>query len=151
MNFKEAIEKREHLIALGQTDIHLYGDDANDAPWHLASRIESGGSYRLSGPTGFRVVAECSGLRFSWTVEFEGRDANGSYVSQFDRAVIRDAAMKLPETARKSFSEFMQTQVLPGVQKRTAEMREALNTQLDSEDCVRGVIAFVNESLAVAN
>lgn len=49
---------------------------------------------------------------------------------------------RLPPPARRHFAKMLSTEVLPGIAKRSSEIREALNANLDSEDCVRGLIAF---------
>jgi hypothetical protein len=139
MKYAEALDKAEHLKALGQTEIYI---DADDAPWVVASGIQNGGSYRFNGPVSFWVTAQVQGLTFKWNVDMERRDANGRGVTHFDRDALREVARKLPPYARAELAEFLKNLVLPDVQKRTAEIREALNAQADSEDCIRGLIEF---------
>lgn len=139
MTYKKALSNAKHLIALGHTEVYLRDDDL---PWAIASDIEVGGGYRLNGPTGMYVIAKVEGLTFKWNVEFEKREANGHGYSLFDRERLRDVAMRLPESARRKFAKLLCEKVLPELQKRTAEFRETMNKQIDSEDCVRGLIAF---------
>lgn len=139
---QDAISKRDHFIALGQTDIWLHSKDESDRPWDKVNRVESGSSYRLSLPTGARLSAEVDGLTFIWSVDFEGRDANGRGVSVFDRDRVRDIFGRLPPGARLQFQELLKNEVLPKMMEHTAEIRAVLNAQADSEDCVRGVIAW---------
>lgn len=139
MTYEQALDKADHLKALGQTTIYLR--DGN-YPWVVASGVEVSGGYRFSGPTGMYVIAKVQGLTFKWNVEFEKREANGHSYSLFDRERLREVAMKLPDTARRSFAELLRERVMPDLEKRTAEMREAMNKQNDSEDCVRGLISF---------
>ncbi len=141
MTYSEACTKGDHLRALGHTEVWLERD-ATDLPWDKVVRVEEGNGYRLSGPTGARMVAEHEGLTFFWSVDFEGRDANGRGVSLFERDRLRDVITKLPPPARSSFGKFLSEKVLPGLAERTAECRKYLNQQWDSEDCVRGLIAF---------
>lgn len=139
MTYEQALDKSEHLIALGQTTIYLR--DGN-VPWVIASDVEAGSSYRFNGPSGVYIVAKVQGLTFKWNVDFEKREANGHGYSLFDRERLRDVAMKLPHPARLKFAQFLRDAVMPDLEKRTAELRDAMNKQIDSEDCVRGLIAF---------
>lgn len=60
----------------------------------------------------------------------------------FDRDRLRSIIMKLQPGARYLLTSFMEKEVLPGLEKTTAKWRDSFNKQLDSEDCVRGLIAF---------
>jgi hypothetical protein len=139
MTYQKALDNAKHLIALGQTDVYLRDENV---PWMMACDVVAGGAYRFNGPSGVYIVAKVSGLTFKWNVDFELREANGRGYSLFDRERLRDVAMKLPEPARRKFAKFLQTDVMPDLEKRTAELRDAMNKQIDSEDCVRGLIAF---------
>jgi hypothetical protein len=141
---KTALKNREHYIALGQTSIYL-DSDADDLPWDKVTKIEDRCGVRLSGPTGFYAIAEEGGLTFRWSVDFESRNAKGSSVSLFDRARLRDVIMKLPQPARKELAKFLAARVLPALEKNTQEWRDYLYRQADSEDCVRGLIAYANQ------
>jgi hypothetical protein len=140
-SLKEVETNAAHYIALGELEIYLDEDDP-DLPWQDVSHIVAGGGYRLNGPTGFYCIAERNGLTLKWSIDFECRDANGKGHSLFDRDRLRMTMQKLPPKARKALASFLEQEVLPGVEKTTAEWREYLNKQLDSEDCVRGLIAF---------
>ena len=139
MNYADAVKNAEHLKAIGQTTVYLYKPDF---PWAKAVDVEEGGSIRLSGPTGFYVLAKENGLTFKWPVDFEGRDANGRGVSMFERGRLRETINLLPPAAREKLGVFLAEKVLPALEKRTREIYDALNMQADSEDCVRGLIAF---------
>jgi len=145
MTYARAIELAEHLIAIDQTTVYLRDDSF--FPFDKVTGVESGSSYRLSGPSSCYLIAEDAGLIFKKSVEFEGRDANGRGVSLFERDRLRDVMMRLPDGARAKFARMLENEVLPGMQARTAEIREALNNQLDSEDCVRGLISFARTSV----
>lgn len=142
--FDDVLAKAEHYKALGQTSVHIDDEDPN-TPWHKVEEITASGSYRLNGPCGFTCIARINGIEFRWSVDFEKREANGKGYSMFDTERLRMVAMKLSPDVRKKLADFMAAEVLPGLQKTTAEWRDALNRQLDSEDCVRGLIAFANE------
>lgn len=139
MTYEFALDNAEHLIALGQTTVYLR-DDA--VPWVVASDVEVSGSYRFNGPCGMYVIAKVQGLTFKWSVDFERREANGLGYSLFDRDRLRDVARRLPDIARRKFAILLRDKVMPDLEKRTAELRESMNRQIDSEDCVRGLIAF---------
>lgn len=139
LTYEQALDKADHLIALGQTTVYLRDDNV---PWVVASDVEVSGSYRFNGPNGMYVIAEVQGLTFKWNVDFERREANGAGYSLFDRDRLREVARRLPEPARKKFAKLLREQVMPDLEKRTAELRDAMNKQIDSEDCVRGLIFF---------
>ena len=143
MTYSEAIDNANHLIALGQTTVYLR--DEREFPFDKATDVASGSSYRLSGPSSAYIIAHDEGLQFKLNIEFEGRDANGKGVSLFDRDRLRELMMKLPAPARKKFAGMLAGEVLSGMMKRTQEIREALRAQADSEDCVRGLIAFAEQ------
>lgn len=140
----DVLAKADHLVALGEIDVYLDDDDP-DLPWAEVSRIEKSRGYRLNGPTGFYAIADKAGLRLKWSIDFEGRDANGQPVSLFDRDRIREVMRKLPRRARLELASFLETEVLPGIEKTTAEWRGYLNKQIDSEDCVRGLITYARQ------
>lgn len=146
LTYAEAMKKREHLIALSETEIYLR-DDAG-FPWDKVAEVSGGNSYRLSGPSSCYVIALDQGLRFRLNIDFEGRDANGRGVSLFDRDRLREVMRRLPIPARKDFARLLSEEVLPKMAERTAEIRQALNQQTDSEECVRGLIAFADEKQA---
>lgn len=149
LNYATAIKNAEHLIALGETTIYLYGPDGEEGfPWDKVVRVEASNSYRLSGPSAACMVAEDAGLAFRLDIEFEGRDANGRGISLFERDRLREVMLRLPVAARKSFASMLMTEALPSLVKHSANIREALNKQLDSEDCVRGLIAFAGHEVA---
>lgn len=142
LTYKAAVENAAHLIALGDTTVYLYRDA--EFPWEKATSVTSGNGYRLNGPSSAYVIAEDAGLTFKLNVEFEGRDANGRGVSLFDRDRLRTVAMKLPAPARKAFADMLEREVLGALTERSEELRASMNAQLDSEDCVRGLIQFAN-------
>lgn len=150
LSLSKALKNKEALIALGQTTVHLWGDNAADAPWDKATSIECGSVWRLSGPASATVNANIDGITFCWSLDFETRDANGSGYSLFDRPRLRETILKLPISVRRQFGRLLADKVLPGLQKRTQELRDALNAQSDSEDCVRGLIAFAHSEAEAA-
>lgn len=141
LTYAEALAKRDHLIALGERRVSLK-NDAADLPWQNISKVEASGSFRFSGPCGARFIVEDRGLTFNWSVDFEHRNANGKGVSLFDRDRLRETMRRMSSGGRYLFGAFLEDAVLPELAKRTAEIRIALNQQADSEDCVRGLIAF---------
>ena len=59
---------------------------------------------------------------------------------------MRDVAGLMPPKVRAKFALWLSEKVMPDLVKRSNEIREALNKQVDSEDCVRGLIAFCDQS-----
>lgn len=148
MTYEKALYMADHLKALGETTVYLRD---GEYPWMIANSVEVSGSYRFNGPVGMYVIAEVDGLTLKWSVDFELRDANARGYSLFDRDQLREVARKLPEPARRKFAKLLREKVMPDLEKRTSELREAMNKQIDSEDCVRGLIAFAeNREKAVA-
>lgn len=148
MTYKKAIELKDNLLAIGEDTIWLRGgmkSGRDELPWSLVTRVESGSTWRLDMPASVSFIAEQDGLTFRWSMDLEERDANGRGVSMFDRENIRFAMMVLNPEARVHFTAWFQHVVLPGLMKRTAAIRASLSAQLDSEDCVRGLIAFASE------
>lgn len=143
MTYEFALTNADHLIALGQTTVYLRDEKV---PWVVASDVEVSGSYRFNGPVGMYVIAKVQGITFKWSVDFERREANGVGYSLFDRERLRDVARRLPRPARRKFAELLRDKVMPDLEKRTIELREAMNKQIDSEDCVRGLISFAEDS-----
>lgn len=142
-SYTDALSKAEHYVALEQTTVYLDEDD-DGLPWDKVSGIEAGAGHRLNGPTSFYCIVRHAGLEFKWSVDFESRDANGKSYSLFDRPRLREVVLKLPVSARRQLADFLDREVLPGVQKTSAEWREIMNRQIDSEDCVRGLIYFAS-------
>lgn len=141
-DFEKAVELADHYIAIGQTEIYL--DKPDDALWQHVTKVDAGSCYRLGAPIGLWVYAiHPCGLTFRWSVDFESPTANGTGTAAFDRERMRDVAMRLPPPARDMFRRILSMEVLPKLEERTEEIRSALNKQLDSEDCVRGLIAFL--------
>ena len=141
----DAREVAEHLIALGLERVSFYSDAPADFPFDKVTRVEAGSSWRLGGPSSVQLLAPDGDLVFSVSVEFESRDANGCGVHMFDRDRLRELALKLPPAGRAAFADLLEEQVLKGLAERTSEIRESLRTQADSEDCVRGLIAYARE------
>ncbi|MEM8695223.1 MAG: hypothetical protein AAGE05_04280 [Pseudomonadota bacterium] len=146
LSYPEAIEKADHLKALGETTLYLRDDEG--FPYGRVVSVEPGSSYRLNGPTSCWLVAEDQGLTFRLSIEFEPYSANGSNVSQFDRKRLRDIMLKLPGPARIAFADMLADKVLPEIAKRTADLRKSLNTQADTEECVRSLIRAAAEKEA---
>jgi hypothetical protein len=142
LTYSRALELAEHLKALDDTVVYVR--DEEGFPFDKVSKVVSGSSYRLSGPSSCYLIAEEQGLTFKLNVEFEHRDANGRGVSLFDRIRLRELMLKLPDAARASFADMLAAEVMPGMAKRSEEIRQALLEQADSEDCVRGLIAFAS-------
>lgn len=140
LTYSQAIANAEHLIALDQIEVWIRDD--TDFPYDKVCRVTTGSSYRLSGPTSCRLIVDEAGLTFSLSVDFEHRDANGRGASDFDRQRLRDLMLKLPPPARASFADMLEREVLPPMSQRAEEFRQVQLRQIDSEDCVRGLIAF---------
>jgi hypothetical protein len=146
LTYADAIAKAKHLIALGQTTVYLYR--CGDFPYDKVTAVEAGSSYRLGGPSSCYLIVEEAGLTLKVNVDFEQSDANGRGVSMFDRSRLRELMLKLSPAGRTGFAKLLETECLPGLAKRAAEIRESLLAQADSEDCVRGLIEVAREQVS---
>jgi hypothetical protein len=104
------VKLAEHYVAIGQTDIYLYGEDlkAGARPWHLVASVTPGGTVRLGIPVScsFHAPHEC-GLTFSWGMDIEDRGANGEEMFKVNSAALRVVMNFLPTEAKASFSKFL--------------------------------------------
>lgn len=145
--FSDIIPLAEHYLAIGETEIYLDGKD-DDLPWGDVNRVTVGGSYRLNGPSSARVTAAHeSGLTFSWIIDFEGNDANGTGVNQFSAENMLGAASKMPAAAAAKFSDLLVREVWPEVRKRTDEIRYALRKQEDSLSILQSIMVSVGKKV----
>lgn len=141
--YEHAIANAAHYLAIGQDNIWI---KEATAPWALADDVKSGSSFRFNGPTNARFsFTHDSGLTITWTVDYERVEANGKSYSLFDRDRLRDVMLKLSPDTRRKFGMLLRNDVLRGLAERTEEYRAAMRQQADSEDCVRGLIAFALE------
>jgi hypothetical protein len=146
MTYARALELAEHLIAVGDTVIYIRERDG-EFPYDKVSRIEEGNSWRLNGPSSCYLIVEEVGLTFKLNVDFEQSDANGKGVSLFDRDRLRMLMQRLSPIGREQFAAMLEEKALPGLAARSRELREAMGAQLDSEECVKGLIAYAREPL----
>lgn len=140
LTYQKAIEKAEHLIALDETDVYL--QNAEGFPFDKVSKVEVGSTYRMGLPTSYRFSVDEAGLCLHTSVDIEPWYATGSATTQIDRGRMRDLVSKLSPTGRRMFADALKREALPAILRRTDEIRASLNQQSDSEDCIRGMIAF---------
>lgn len=133
--YGQAIKNAEHYIAIEQTNVHLLNtDDLSLLPWDYVTSVNAGATMRLGIPTNIYLEAKhpC-GLTFSWSVNLEKNDANGTGTNKLDGKIFCDLASKLPKNAVEKFVSFLEDKILPDVQKRTSEIKSSLYIQLTSE------------------
>ncbi|MGO8211864.1 hypothetical protein ACC782_33830 [Rhizobium ruizarguesonis] len=146
--FTECAKLAEHYLAVGQNEIYL-DEEHDDLPWDHAVSVVAGGSYRLNGLSSARVIAKHdSGLTFTWHFDFEGSDANGTGVNQFDAQKMLGIASKMPPKVREQFASLLNLEVWPSVRKRTDEIREALRKQEDSLGVLQSIAVAVGKVTA---
>ncbi|QWY83269.1 hypothetical protein [Rhizobium phage RHph_X2_25] len=146
--FSEIIPLAEHYLAIGETEIYLDGKD-DDLPWGDVNSVKVGGSYRLNGPSSARVTAAHeSGLSFSWFIDFEGREANGTGVNQFSAENMLGAASKMPASACRQFADLLNKEVWPAVKKNTDDVRDALRKQEDSLAILQSIMISVGKQVS---
>jgi len=57
---------------------------------------------------------------------------------------MRELFLKLSPSAQQSLANLLEAECLPAMERRKAEYLAALNTQADSADCIRGLIALAH-------
>ena len=144
LTFSEAIAKAEHLKALGETTIYLRNEEG--FPFDKVHDVETGGTYRNGIPTSYYLYAKQDGLTFKLSFNIEPLSENGRGTTSIDRDGLRDLLLKLPQQAQNALAFSLQGNVLPELEKRSAELRLALRRQADSTDCIRGIIAQAMEA-----
>lgn len=107
MTWQEAVQKAEHLKALGRTEVYL--DREDDAPWFLAESVEEGGGHRLEICTSvvFRGRHLSSGISFRWFFDIEKREANGQGYYQIATEDCQAVIQKLPHQCKKLFKAIL--------------------------------------------
>lgn len=137
LGLEEAIEKAEHLKALGKTDVHLFDEPF---PWGLVDDRSPlrGSSHRFDIPVdvGFFANHPC-GLRFQWFLDLEKRGANGSGHYQIDTDGIRDAMSRMNQGARDSFRRYL-AGLSEKVRKKGLETQRIADSQFEMAGFLRG-------------
>lgn len=146
LTYAKAIANAEHLIALDSTDVYLR--DEEGFPFDQVVSVETGGMYRGSIMACCYFIAEEAGLSLRLSIDFEKKGAQGRSEAMFDADRLRELSMKLPPEARTKFADLLEHTVLGALAARTNEYRTAMRAQADSEDCVRGLIAFARQEAA---
>ena len=126
--WKKYAKLARHYKAIGQNEIYL--DRDHDAPWCLASNVETGYVHRLGIPVSmsFRGTDIKSGLSFRWSFDIEKRDANGSGKFLIDVDRIRAVRELMPDGARREFSRLLK-ETAKAVRKQGDEYQTAANEQ----------------------
>lgn len=148
LSYSDALANAEHLKALGQTTVYLYGDNAKAFPFDKVTKVEEGSTWRSGMPSSCYLLAEVDGLTFKASFDFEPSSANGAATHQISRDQMREMFLKLPAAAQRSFANLLEEKCLPAMTERRSELLVALNRQSDSEDCVRGLIALAHQKEA---
>ncbi|PDT76946.1 hypothetical protein [Sinorhizobium sp. BJ1] len=146
--FSEIIPLVEHYLAIGEKEIYLDGND-RDLPWGDVKSVITGGCFRLNGPSSARAIAPHeSGLTFTWFIDFEGNDANGTGTNQFSAENMLGAASKMPAEACAEFARMLAKEVWPAVKKNTDDIRDALRRQEDSLAILQSIMISVGKQVS---
>ncbi len=121
------VERAENYQGLGQSDVYLSRSES--VPWEFAVGVESGGLHRLgtSVSAHFRA-AHPSGLSFSWSMDFEDRDANGTGSYKINAKAIRQAMLRLPLPVRGEFARLL-TATVEAIRKNAADHQAVVDRQ----------------------
>lgn len=109
MTYEKAIQNVAAFKAIGQTKIHLFGRNTVP-PWHIATKCESGCSYRNSVPVSAQFYGEQDGLTFTWFFDLEPRDSNGTPGgTRIDMDACKAVLKVLRGPALVQFREYLST------------------------------------------
>jgi hypothetical protein len=141
VKWKDAVKKSAHYLAVGQSDIYLYGD-SGDYPWEYAVSAEAGCTHRIDIATSISFKAQHpSGLSFRWSFDIEGRNANGASTYEIDAKAVAAMMSKVPTKVRTQLTKYFET-CADAVEKHANTYLEAANRQFGDARILR---SFANQ------
>ena len=142
------VERADHYAAIEQKRVSLW-DQSNDVlPWEYVTGVDAGGMMRLgtSVSASFEAKHPC-GLRFSWSLDFEGRGANGSSTFQAETGWLTVALTRLPPAMRDLLAEHLHTFVV-AVRQQAKDYRAEADRQERAADAISALVLSTATSLA---
>lgn len=136
--FEKAVANAAAYKAIGQTKIHLF-DKNVEPPWHLATKCESGSSFRLSVATSAQFTAKHEGLEFTWFFDLEKRESNGTGTTKIDMAGCRKVLGKLNGEALAQFRAYL-SDVSVAVKKQGDEYQTYADRQYRDAAVLRDLV-----------
>lgn len=137
-DYKKVVAMADHYKAIGETKVFLYRGD--DAPWEHVTSVDDGCLVRLGTTMDVRFTAtHPCGIEFSWHLDLENRDANGSGQFDFNIKAIRAAMRKLPDAPAKKFAAALKTRA-NALRKRAAEYQAEANNQCEQAACLENIL-----------
>lgn len=103
-NWKDIEANADAYKAVGIERVYLskYDGWAEDYPWHLATKVEEGGSHRMDIATDLRFTCTLAcGIELTWSVDIEPHSANGSNEYQINSGALADVIGRLSATCAK--------------------------------------------------
>lgn len=140
VKWQDAVKNAEHYLAIGEKDIHLFGE--TDFPWEFATEVEPGCGYRYNIPTGlsFTGVHPC-GLKFRWSLELEKKGSNGASGFQIDIERLRGVAVKVSDKVRSQMeTHFRET--AKAVRAQADEYQAAADKQYSTANQLERIMAL---------
>ena len=138
--FAEELEAIEHHKALGNTSVHL-PHTVEDQPWDRVTLVKPGGTHRLDMETSLRFeYAHPEGVTFSWFIDVESRDANGSGSYRFEVERLAQILAKLPAPAAKQMQEYL-ARAADTVQAKGDEWMSIVQKQYGDAEVLRSLAA----------
>lgn len=131
--YAQYVEQAQLYKQIGQTDVRLgyvKREDLDSLPWHLVRHIEEGAAHRLEIATSihFRANDPC-GLTFSWFVDMEPYEANGSNYYQLSVSTIEQIRQRITDiVARSEFDAYL-SECLASMRNKLSEWQAAVERQ----------------------
>jgi hypothetical protein len=81
--WKDVVKLADSYKAIGQNSVHLFSEQSY--PWEFVTKVEAGCLHRYSTPVSASFIAKhpC-GITFTWSIDYETRDANGAGTFRFN-------------------------------------------------------------------
>lgn len=135
-DYREVLKKADAYKAIGQTRVYL--GDGCAFPWDAVKKIEPGCGYRMGMATGVRLTAEVDGMQFEWSVDIEGRSANGKGYFEINEDVCRELLNRIPATARQQLRAYF-AECAGKVQEKGREWQRIADDQKRAADVLHAL------------
>jgi hypothetical protein len=135
--YDEVKLKAGHLKAIGETEIYL---SKEPYPWHLATKMEKGGSHRLEIATSvwFYATEPDSGLALRWSFDIEDRDANGKGYYEVNQKECCRVIQLLPSQVKKQFKQYL-SDCADVIEQNATQYLDIANREFGVAKILRGI------------
>ena len=136
LDWRTVVKNAEHYLAIGQTSIYLSGR-GEDRPWEFVKTCEPGCSHRMEISTGISFEAiHPSGIKFSWSVDIEPREASGKGAYYIDVEGLHRIMQKVPVGAMAGLSKYLMDCAV-AVEKKADEYQQEAQRQYGTASALR--------------